>query len=292
MRNSKEIIVPILHSSIGTYRFLSDLNTKLSSDQSSTIIINFEEASWLDGNMCAPLGAILYKAQQHQKSLSLINISAHVSDFLRKNGFLIQYGLTQTSDRYHTTIQYQRFESKDELRFREYISKHLETKAIPHMLSPLKKKFLLSISELFNNAVYHSESKLGIFACGQYFPRKHSINFSIADLGIGIQKNLFIKKGLALPAIDAIKWAMEGTNTTKKGAIPGGLGLKLLREFILINNGWIQIASDNGFWELRNDGQVVNKILVHPFPGTVVNIMINTNDQSIYYLDNDEIVCF
>ena len=37
-------------------------------------------------------------------------------------------------------------------------------------------------------------------------------------------------------------WATQGRNTTKRGPIPGGLGLKLLTEFIKLNEGRLQIA--------------------------------------------------
>jgi hypothetical protein len=47
----------------------------------------------------------------------------------------------------------------------------------------------------------------------------------------------------------AIEWALQEGNTTRKGSVPGGLGLKLIREFIAMNKGRIQIVSDRGYWE-------------------------------------------
>ena len=95
------------------------------------------------------------------------------------------------------------------------------------MSAGLFRKLQESLYEIFSNAVIHSETRLGIYACGQFFPNKHRLDFTIVDLGIGIRENVRRKAGLDLTAPLAIAWAMEGKNTTKRGRIPGGLGLKL-----------------------------------------------------------------
>ena len=48
---------------------------------------------------------------------------------------------------------------------------------------------------------------------------------------------------------EAIEWATRANNTTKRGDVPGGLGLKLLCEFIDLNGGSLQIVSDGGLLE-------------------------------------------
>jgi len=154
------------------------------------------------------------------------------------------------------------------------------------MTPGLRKKFQENIFEIFSNAVIHSQTKMGIYSCGQFFPRRHRLDFSIADLGIGIRGVLKQKAGLDYPAEQAIEWAMTGNNTTKTGSVPGGLGLKLLREFITLNRGRIQIVSDKGYWELKGD-QVAFNNFMHPFPGTVVTIEINTADKKSYCLTSE-----
>lgn len=250
------------------------------------IEIDMSQVDWFDANMCAPLGAILYKISRKLNTVILSDIHPSVDRILSKNGFLSSYGRAKRLDTYGTTIEYKRFEPKDDRYFGSYIERHLIGKGIPQMTSGLLKKFRESIYEIFSNAVIHSETKLGIFSCGQFFPKKHRVDFSIADLGIGIHNNLKQKRGLDLSADNAISWAMKGKNTTKTGAIPGGLGLKLLREFILMNGGRIQIVSDRGYWEL-SDQKESTKILSGPFPGTVVNIEINTADTNTYCLASE-----
>ena len=132
----------------------------------------------------------------------------------------------------------------------------------------------------------HSQTRLGIFCCGQFFPKRNQLNFSIADLGIGIRRNVVEHTGLALDAAKAIVWATTGRNTTRRGAIPGGLGLKLLMQFVTLNGGNIQIVSDAGYWRWHG-GQSSAIVLDQPFPGTAVSIEINTADTQSYMLTSE-----
>ncbi|MGC9327332.1 MAG: hypothetical protein ACP5I1_06840, partial [Candidatus Hinthialibacter sp.] len=157
---------------------------------------------------------------------------------------------------------------------------------IPPMSPGLLKKFRESLFEIFNNAVIHSKTKYGIFSCGQYFHKQRHLNFTITDLGIGFHQNIVQSLKEEMSPAEAICWAMEGRNNTKKGCIPGGLGLKLLQDFIKLNKGKLQICSDMGFWEL-SEGQVTIRQFDAPFPGTVVNIQINTADNQSYCLSSE-----
>ncbi|HVA66114.1 MAG TPA: ATP-binding protein [Elusimicrobiota bacterium] len=254
--------------------------------QFASLEIDLSGVRWLDANMCSPLGAILYKISRKPNAVSLAGLSQKLEKILSKNGFLAAYGREKIPDTYGTTIEYKRFEPADERYFASYVETHLKGKGIPPMSAALRKKFRESIFEIFSNAVIHSQTKFGIFSCGQFFPVKNRLDFSLTDLGVGIRENLKQMAGLDLPAAEAIQWAMEGKNTTKKGAIPGGLGLKVLREFITMNKGRMQIVSDGGYWEL-NAGAVNTQSFSVPFPGTTVNIEINTADAASYCLASE-----
>jgi len=287
MPNQVVIPLPEIRSGFDGFSALIEIAHQTESLSYTNVVMNLASTSWFDANMCAPFGAILYRLSRRLNLVRFENVPYLLESLLQKNGFLSFYGAPKKSDYYGTTIQYNRFETKDDRFFGAYIEQHFKDKAIPRMSDALRKKFWESIFELFNNAVTHSESKMGIFTCGQYFPRKKRIDFAIADLGIGIPRNLVNKKGLHYSPDEAINWAMEGRNTTKTGPIPGGLGLKLLREFIRLNQGRIQVVSDVGYWEQRSDGTVDKRTLLNPFPGTVVNIEINTADMSSYVLSSE-----
>jgi signal transduction histidine kinase len=155
------------------------------------------------------------------------------------------------------------------------------------MTDALLRKFRESLFEVYGNAVDHAETQLGIFACGQYYPRNQRLDFSIADLGIGIQERILKDLGVRMTPVQAINWAMEG-NTTRRGR-PGGLGLQLIREFLQLNGGRIVVVSASGYWELskKHKGKPRTSVLHCAFPGTIVTIEVNAADKKSYRLRSE-----
>jgi len=251
------------------------------------IDIDMGGTTWFDADMCAALGAILYRLGKKLNMITLKNVHPDVGKVLSKNGFLSHYGREKIPDTWKTTIPYQRFDVKDDRYFAGYMETELIQRLEMPVMSPgLLKKFRESIFEIFSNAVLHSQTEQGIFSCGQFFPKKHRLDFSVTDLGIGIRQKIKESVGLDLAPEKAIVWATEERNTTKCGEIPGGLGLKLLGEFIDLNGGRIQIVSDAGYWR-REQGKSVTALLQQPFPGTVVSVEINTADTRSYLLSSE-----
>jgi len=152
------------------------------------IEIDMRSTGWFDADMCAPFGAILYRLSDRMNSVTLANAPTSVERILSKNGFLSHYGGNRLPDTWGTTIPYRRFEAKDDRYFASYIEEEFVRRSeMPKMSSGLVKKFRESVFEIFSNAVIHSQTKLGIFSCGQYFPKRDRLDFAVADLGIGIR---------------------------------------------------------------------------------------------------------
>ena len=273
------------------FQQMIDLNVHLERCDEGRIEIDMSGVTWFDANMCASFGAVL-SARQKAGTFRLFGVKRGVMSILQKNGFLPNFGFNREKkrDTYGTTIEYQNFEQSDVQAFKEYVAKHFVGKGIPQMTAALRGKFRQSISEVFQNAIYHSNTKRGIFACGQFFPgiTNPRLDFSVADLGDGMRKVILDNKGQDLSPEDAIDWAMAGENTTRHrgDGTPGGLGLKLIREFLVLNGGRLQIASDAGYWTCYRD-QVLRKRFSSPFPGTVVNIEINAADTQSYHLKSE-----
>lgn len=242
----------------------------------------------IDANMCAPLGAVL--AATGMQEVRLTGMQPALQAILEKNGFLHSLGGAQRRDTYGTTIQYHHFDRTDTEAFKSYLAAHFVGKGMPAMSDGLRRKFRESIAEIFDNAVEHSETEQGIFACGQYFPKQRRLDFTMADLGIGMPENIRRRTGqdFGLQRENAIAWAMQGENTTRsrREGRPGGLGLKLIREFVTLNGGCVQIVSDAGYWSTRG-GKVELESFGAEFPGTVVNIEINTADTRSYCLESE-----
>ena len=277
-----------INNDYNSYKFLIDFYQKNKNKSYQTIDISFGNVDWIAANTCAIIGAIFHKLQRSFNAVRIFNFKGKVEDILKRNGFLAFLGYPRIPDFKQTTIQYLKLSPRDHRYFSKYIHDDLlGRQEMPTMSERLKRKISEGIYEIFVNAVMHSDTKERIFTCGQHFPRKNTLEFMITDLGIGIKNrfNQYFNKSIS--AVDAIEWAMQERNTTKPND-SGGLGLSILREFVILNKGKIQIISNDGYWELSDSG-INKKSFNQESPGTAINISIRTNDQ-IQYALNDEII--
>nr|VFK40325.1 MAG: Histidine kinase-, DNA gyrase B-, and HSP90-like ATPase [Candidatus Kentron sp. SD]VFK45977.1 MAG: Histidine kinase-, DNA gyrase B-, and HSP90-like ATPase [Candidatus Kentron sp. SD] len=279
--------LPAIQHGRSGFQALADLWAKTADLFFDDIEIDMGQTTWFDADMCAAFGAILYRLRENANAVRLANMPSGIERILSKNGFLSHYGRKKIPDRWGTTLPYQRFDAKDDRYFAAYIENELIRRGeMPNMSPGLLKRFRESIFEIFSNAVLHSRTELGIFSCGQFFPKRNRLDFSVADLGIGIRQNVKDNTGYEFSPEQAIIWATEEGHTTKQGLVPGGLGLKLLGEFIDLNGGSIRIVSDAGYWR-RKGGKYNTELLPYPFPGTVVALEIDTTDTKSYRLSSE-----
>ena len=252
------------------------------------ISIDFSRTTWFSANLCAILGAIIFQLQENLNNIEFINVSDEVKKILTKNKFLSNFNnnLSDHADNSATTIKYRKFKRDATDLFNMYLKRNLFSKHnsnLPEMSDPLKKEIRKSILEVFTNAQHHSNCT-HIFSCGQLFPKKNRLDFTIVDIGKTIQKNVcdFLKKP-TMDALEAIEWSVIKEHTTRVGPIPGGLGLSGLLEFLSKNKGKAQIISGNAYWTSNND----YKLFPTPFEGTIVNLEFNTDDKKSYRLPSE-----
>ncbi|MHB1004076.1 MAG: ATP-binding protein [Chloroflexota bacterium] len=271
-----------VRSDYAGYSTLARLASLLDDPFLDTVEIDWKGIRWFEANMAAPLGAVLQKVRSWNE-VANINMTAGITSILARNGFLVGDGTPKQADPYNTAMAFTRFRLEEGEAFQEYVSSNLAGKDLPAMTRQLRRKFLESLCELFENAKIHSGTRLGVFACGQHFPTKHRLDLAVCDLGIGICNKVQAHCGVTMSPCDAIQWAFTGRNTTRNGDIPGGLGLKMLEQFITKNNGRLHVVSNAGYREISGSGC---HLLPLPagFPGTIVNVSINTADHAVYYL--------
>jgi hypothetical protein len=232
--------------------------------------------------LTSPLGGLLDRISSNLNTIKFNQIPPDIRIILQKNGFLSHFGYARLIDANNTTIQYLKLKPTDGRFFNQYVvSELLERPELPDLSAALKKKIIESIYEIFINAQIHSETDF-IYTCGQFFPKKNKIEFSITDTGVGFQKKVNDRFNCALSPIQAIKWAIGDGNSTKKD-ISGGIGLAILKEFVIQNRGKIQIISGNGFYQLGENNEEF-KEFAGSFPGTIINMQFNTNDKNSYVL--------
>jgi anti-sigma regulatory factor (Ser/Thr protein kinase) len=208
---------------------------------------------WFAANMSAALGAILDLFARNFNNIDFDYIKPETEKILLKNDFLTYYGKVREADVNHTTIRFQKLKLSDGKYFKTYVIEELIGRTeLPQMSVALKEKIVEAIYEIFVNAQIHSETE-NIYTCGQFFPAKNKIEFTIVDTGIGFRNKINNRFSRSLTAVQAIQWAVEDKNTTKEN-ISGGIGLALLKEFIGLNKGKMQIVSDAGFFEYGTRG--------------------------------------
>ena len=275
-----------IKSDFDGYATLVDLSNKIGDIDFDDITLDLNRTTWFEANLTAVLGAILSDAQDMFNDIKFIGISENINKLLLKNHFLSHFGGLKIPDFYDTTIKYRKFKMTEEKLFKEYLDRELLSKeAMPNMSVLLKKKINESIFEIFNNAVIHGNCQ-NIFTCGQYYPNKNRLDFTMVNLGKTIKTNVNSYVNNNLSGEETIKWAVTEGHTTKRGQIPGGLGLSLIREFLRKNSGRIQIISADGYWE-QIEGIEKGKLFSQAFPGTIVNLEFNVTDQSHYYLSSE-----
>lgn len=266
---------------------LAELASETKELFNSRLEVSFARCGFFAANMAAPLAALLSKiAAERFNRIEIVDVPNAIEKILRKNRFLASYGYPPIADTNQTTLPYVRLQLTDEGLFAAYLAKHLSGKGIPDMSQAMGKKFRQSVFEVYQNAVIHSKSKVGLFACGQFYPQLQRLDFTIADAGIGIRTNVRRVLGPKITSVEAIRWALQEGNTTKRRGQPGGVGLKFLKDFIELNGGKIQIASRYGFYEYYNGEEVFSK-LEEDFSGTAVNLEINTADTNAYMLNSE-----
>ena len=278
--------LPTIYSNEEGYEHLAELSKETKGLLADRLELNFSRVGFFDANMAAPLGAVLARVADDLNSVEIVDVPPLIERILRKNRFLTHYRYEPLDDSNRTTMPFRRLQLSDEGLFEEYVKRELRGKGIPRMSEGLGKVFKKKVFEVYQNAVIHSGSTLGIFVCGQFFPQKQKLDLTITDAGIGIRESVRRFLGGKISSVGAIRWALREGHTTKTGPQPGGLGLKFLQDFVRLNKGRIQIASRFGFYEFDKGKEVFEKMAVD-LPGTSVTIEINTGDTAQYCLASE-----
>lgn len=248
-----------------------------------SVYIDCTHLTRFNGSMGSILKAIILQFEQAtDATVQFINLKNNLANFFLR----LQLVHEAPAAQYLTVIPARWFNFEQHDDFAEYAENSLQERGVPHMSEELKYKFLESINEIYVNAALWSNNKLGVTVSGEYFPDLGHFDLSIFDLGQGFQESIRKGRKKAMGPAEAIDWAMQPGNTSRNGDIPGGLGLDIIKEFVTLNGGQLQVISRAGYWSLEKSGIVKGEI--NPtLPGSVINLVINTNDNNSYCLASE-----
>jgi hypothetical protein len=144
------------------------------------------------------------------------------------------------------------------------------------------------MAEIYLNAFDHGQSPIGVFSCGQHFPKNHELNLTIVDFGVGIPSNVRLFKAGSiepeeLSAAKCMEWAFQRGTSTKPGG--RGIGLDLIQDFVRLNKGRLEMFSHEGYVVIE-DGKISFAERKSFFEGTLVNISLRC-DESYYCLASE-----
>ena len=256
------------------YKQLSSFYHSACTYENTQLEICFRELEWIDANLSSLINAMLYKLNK-ERGLTFVTDPDIINDrfdVLCRNG-LINTGKV-LKDVQNSTLPNHQFEPNDKHGFVAYIEKHLfDHRGMPNLSADLHNQIMDDMIELYSNINYHSNTTDPCFVCGQYYPRQGFLVFTLTDLGEGFLPKIKRKTyGVIDTSLDAIHWALKG-NSTKVEA-PGGLGLKIMYQYLKQNKGILHVATGNGYWgsDMESTFFSEGRILPLKFTGSTINL--------------------
>jgi hypothetical protein len=258
--------------------------------ETEEVIFDFSHCYFLRQNAVAFLGGLARQIESRGGKVifNWETVTRRVSANLKQNGFMHTFNAGE-EPRQGNSIPYREDLSEDRDGLIHYLAEHWLGRGWVHVSNMLKALIVGITCEIYANAFEHGQTDIGVFSCGQYFPRLKELNLTVVDFGVGIPQNVRdFQKNNHLPADEALKWAFRKGTTTRGGEVTGGIGLDYLKQFVHINKGKLQIISHDGCAII--DENYENRQTF--FGGTLVNITLLC-DESHYALDfeaNDELL--
>jgi len=253
------------------------------------IELDFSRCDFLKQNAVAFLGGMIthIKSNGGTVSLKTDTLIPALQANLEQNGFLFAMG-EDASPWDGNSVPYREDREPDMRKISRYLQEKWIGKGWLNIHPNLIEAIVSNVLEIYSNAFTHGFSPNGVYSCGQKFPTLEVVKITAIDFGIGIPQSVrtylhAIGRPDAIPDDKTLQMAfLEGFSTRPE---LGGMGLKLLKEFIHANKGQLDIYSHSGHAIIDGNSERY-EIIDAFFRGTVVNITINI-DQKFYYLSTE-----
>jgi hypothetical protein len=248
---------------------------------------NFSRCSFLRPNAVAFLGGLARLIESRMGSVAFDWTTVHhrwVMMNLCQNGFAGTFGYP-SSGWAGNSIPYREDKVQDVDGIMGYLTDSWLGRGWVHVSARLRDAIVGRMWEIYNNAFEHSGSEIGAFSCGQYFQNKNDLILSVVDFGQGIAANVrnFLRvdpRAAQLTAASCLRWAFQRGTSTRPNGMARGLGLDLLKEFVRVNHGKLEVYSNDGYVLINKDGEHFENRSIS-FEGTVFHITLRC-DEALY----------
>ncbi|MBA7671744.1 hypothetical protein ES703_79907 [subsurface metagenome] len=290
-RHSIRLPIPTINDALSDFDKLFEL-WGLVKGCSSNVTFDFSECDFLRPNAVAFLGGLarLVEHRRHRVEFDWHTANDKILAILRQNGFAGAFGYMRTLGGPGSSIPYREdltcaAGAKNDVI--NYLKFNWLGNGWVRVSSKLRDAIVGRVWEIYDNAFLHSESTIGVFSCGQFFWRMGLLKLSVVDFGVGIPASLrrhlkahpFVEH---LTAAQCLRWAFQQGSSTKHDTTRRGNGLVLLKEFINVNHGRLEIYSQDGYALIEGGKEKFNNRRIF-FQGTLVNITLRC-DKKYYQL--------
>lgn len=150
-------------------------------------------------------------------------------------------------------IPYREDAEKDCDAYVSYLKNHWLGPGWVHVSDLLRDTIVGKIYEIYINTFDHGDSDVGVFSCGHKTAK--TLKLTLVDFGVGIPYNVRKFQGdQDIKAPSALKWAFQrGASTRDEGR---GLGLDILKSFIKLNKGFLEIYSHDAYTKISSENEV------------------------------------
>jgi len=157
--------------------------------------VEAKNLTFFEGNMSALFLSIAHKLkEENYVTLILLNSINLISELFDRNGLIcgINNSALESYDYKETTVCAKLFNPElDDDKFIKYIQNDLlKHRGFTNINSAERSWIEDGFIETFSNVNEHSNTHLNLSACGQYFPKKDILKFTICDLGNGFLKKI------------------------------------------------------------------------------------------------------
>jgi hypothetical protein len=286
----KIICIPTLGDSPADFAKLCQISSEVS--KSGAVSFNFSQCEALHPNAIAFIGGIarLIESRNCIASFEWETLqNPDLESLLSGNGFTKAFKHSYKEIGEHS-ILYREDKQLSMDSIMDYLADGWLGRGWVVVSNRLKNAIVGKIWEIYNNAFEHSKTPIGVFSCGQHFEAANELILSVVDFGCGIPtlvKNFLseARRAERLKDPSCLRWAFQRGNSTSSGGVAKGLGLDLLKEFIGLNQGKLEIYSNKAYGLIDGENERYEK-LDSPFEGTMVHITLRC-DENLYQFKDE-----